>query len=223
MVQKSGAIHSFASSCNGHHWAKISWISWNIYRWVIIRIISRSAPLPENWSFGHWWRKLPPVMWPLETSSCFPKKLRFFGGEAIELSQNFFLGKTFGCGVETIQWMPNPKWGHSSIKSSKIMLGKNELYGLRPITEPFGSSHPTSMMNFSTNSHGKCPSLGWTSSDLWGRKSDLWKMEEKKCFLNSMCPALVYWLSHPFFIKSWLIISGVQSTLVKDVSSKTIS
>lgn len=111
----------------------------------------------------------------------------------------FFFGKPSDVVAQQTKWMPIKVRTFFSQILLKIMLGKNELYGLRPITEPFGSMHPTINDELLHKiRHGKVhPRL------------DIKRFEGEKVIFedgseesfDAIVACTGYWLSHPFFDK----------------------
>jgi hypothetical protein len=111
----------------------------------------------------------------------------------------FFFGKPSDVIAEQSKWLPVKVRTFFNQILLKIMLGSNELYGLRPVTEPFGSTHPTINDELLHKiRHGKVlPRL------------DIKRFEEKNVVFedgsveefDSIVACTGYWLSHPFFDK----------------------
>ncbi len=111
----------------------------------------------------------------------------------------FFFGKPSDVVAEQTKWMPIKLRTFFNQILLKIMLGNNELYGLRPITEPFGSSHPTINDELLHKiRHGKVLP-----------RMDIKRFEGEKVIFedgreegfDSIVACTGYWLSHPFFDK----------------------
>jgi cation diffusion facilitator CzcD-associated flavoprotein CzcO len=111
----------------------------------------------------------------------------------------FFFGKPTDVIAEQTKWLPLKIRSLFNQILLKIMLGKNELYGLRPITETFGSTHPTINDELLHKiRHGKVkPRL------------DIKRFEDNRVVFedgteeefDSVVACTGYWLSHPFFNK----------------------
>jgi hypothetical protein len=111
----------------------------------------------------------------------------------------FFFGKPSDVVAEQTKWMPIKLRTFFNQILLRLMLGKNELYGLRPITEPFGSSHPTINDELLHKiRHGKVLP-----------RMDIKRFEGEKVIFedgreeefDSIVACTGYWLSHPFFDK----------------------
>lgn len=112
----------------------------------------------------------------------------------------FFFGKPSDKVAEQTKWLPIKVRAFFNQILLKLMLGDNELYGLRPITEPFGSTHPTINDELLHKiRHGKVkPRL------------DIKRLEGKKVIFenglkeeyDTIIACTGYWLTHPFFEKN---------------------
>jgi hypothetical protein len=104
--------------------------------------------------------------------------------------------------AEQTKWLPVKVRSFFNQLLLKIMLGDNKLYGLRPVTEPFGSTHPTINDELLLKiRHGKVkPRL------------DIKRFEGKKVVFedgkaeefDSIVACTGYWLSHPFFDRDFI-------------------
>lgn len=114
----------------------------------------------------------------------------------------FFFGKPSDVVAEQTKWLPVKVRSFFNQLLLKIMLGDNKLYGLRPVTEPFGSTHPTINDELLLKiRHGKVkPRL------------DIKRFEGKKVVFedgkeeeyDSIVACTGYWLSHPFFNRDFI-------------------
>ncbi len=111
----------------------------------------------------------------------------------------FFFGKPSDVVAEQTKWMPIKVRTFFNQILLKLMLGKNELYGLRPITEPFGSTHPTINDELLHKiRHGKVlPKMDIKQFD--GEKVIFEDGKEEE--FDAIVACTGYWLSHPFFDK----------------------
>ena len=130
----------------------------------------------------------------------------------------FFFGKPSDVVAEQTKWMPIKLRTFFNQILLKIMLGKNELYGLRPITEPFGSSHPTINDELLHKiRHGKV--LPRMDIKRFEGEKVIFEDGREEVF-DSIVACTGYWLSHPFFDKELINYSeGPVPIVVKDVSS----
>lgn len=111
----------------------------------------------------------------------------------------FFFGKPSDVVAEQSKWMPIKVRTFFNQILLKIMLGKNELYGLRPITEPFGSSHPTINDELLHKiRHGKV--LPRMDIKRFEGEKVIFEDGREEVF-DSIVACTGYWLSHPFFDK----------------------
>jgi hypothetical protein len=111
----------------------------------------------------------------------------------------FFFGKPSDVVAEQTKWMPIKLRTFFNQILLKIMLGKNELYGLRPITEPFGSSHPTINDELLHKiRHGKV--LPRMDIKRFEGEKVIFEDGREEVF-DSIVACTGYWLSHPFFDK----------------------
>jgi hypothetical protein len=111
----------------------------------------------------------------------------------------FFFGKPSDVVAEQSKWMPIKVRTFFNQILLKIMLGKNELYGLRPITEPFGSSHPTINDELLHKiRHGKV--LPRMDIKRFEGEKVIFEDGREEVF-DSIVSCTGYWLSHPFFDK----------------------
>jgi hypothetical protein len=111
----------------------------------------------------------------------------------------FFFGKPSDVVAEGTKWLPIKVRTFLNQILLKIMLGDNKLYGLRPITEPFGSTHPTINDELLHKiRHGKVlPRLDIKRFD--GKKVVFEDGKEEE--FDAIVACTGYWLSHPFFEK----------------------
>ncbi len=119
-----------------------------------------------------------------------------------QIVPKFFFGKPSDVVAEKTKWLPLKVRTFFNQILLKIMLGDNKLYGLRPITEPFGSTHPTINDELLHKiRHGKvAPRL------------DIKRFEGKKVIFedgkeeefDSIVACTGYWLSHPFFDRDFI-------------------
>lgn len=109
----------------------------------------------------------------------------------------FFFGKPSDVVAEQTKWLPIKIRTFFNQLLLKIMLGKNEMYGLRPVTEPFGSTHPTINDELLHKiRHGKVkPRLDIKRFE--GNKVVFEDGKEEE--YDSIVACTGYWLSHPFF------------------------
>lgn len=109
----------------------------------------------------------------------------------------FFFGKPSDVVAEQTKWLPIKIRTFFNQILLKIMLGKNEMYGLRPVTEPFGSTHPTINDELLHKiRHGKVkPRLDIKRFE--GNKVVFEDGKEEE--YDSIVACTGYWLSHPFF------------------------
>lgn len=118
----------------------------------------------------------------------------------------FFFGKPSDKVAEQTKWLPVKVRGFFNQLLLKVMLGDNKAYGLRPITEPFGATHPTINDELLHKiRHGKVkPRLDITRFE--GKKVifEDGKSEE----YDSIIACTGYWLSHPFFDKNFIDYSS---------------
>jgi hypothetical protein len=111
----------------------------------------------------------------------------------------FFFGKPSDVVAEQSKWMPIKVRTFFNQILLKIMLGKNELYGLRPITEPFGSSHLTINDELLHKiRHGKV--LPRMDIKRFEGEKVIFEDGREEVF-DSIVACTGYWLSHPFFDK----------------------
>ncbi len=118
----------------------------------------------------------------------------------------FFFGKPSDKVAEQTKWLPVKVRGFFNQLLLKVMLGDNKAYGLRPITEPFGATHPTINDELLHKiRHGKVkPRL------------DIKRFEGKKVIFedgkteeyDSIIACTGYWLTHPFFEKDFIDYSS---------------
>ena len=118
----------------------------------------------------------------------------------------FFFGKPSDKVAEQTKWLPVKVRGFFNQLLLKVMLGDNKAYGLRPITEPFGATHPTINDELLHKiRHGKVkPRL------------DIKRFEGKKVIFedgkteeyDSVIACTGYWLTHPFFDKNFIDYSS---------------
>jgi cation diffusion facilitator CzcD-associated flavoprotein CzcO len=111
----------------------------------------------------------------------------------------FFFGRPTDIIAEQTNWLPIKVRSLFNQILLKIMIGKNELYGLRPINEPFGATHPTINDELLHKiRHGKVkPRLDIKRFDGLKVIFEGGKEEE----FDSVVACTGYWLSHPFFDK----------------------
>ena len=118
----------------------------------------------------------------------------------------FFFGKPSDKVAEQTKWLPVKIRGFFNQLLLKVMLGDNNAYGLRPITEPFGATHPTINDELLHKiRHGKVkPRLDIKQFD--GKKVifEDGKTEE----YDSIIACTGYWLTHPFFEKDFIDYSS---------------
>jgi len=109
----------------------------------------------------------------------------------------FFFGQPSDVIAERTKWLPIKVRTFFNQILLKIMLGSNELYGLRPITEPFGSTHPTINDELLHKiRHGKVlPRLDIERFEGKQVVFEDGKVEE----FDAIVACTGYWLSHPFF------------------------
>ncbi|MEP0710518.1 MAG: monooxygenase, partial [Algoriphagus sp.] len=111
----------------------------------------------------------------------------------------FFFGKPSDVVAERTKWLPLKVRSFFNQILLNVMLGDNKLYGLRPVTEPFGSVHPTINDELLHKiRHGKVlPKLDIERFE--GRKVVFEDGSEEE--FDSIVACTGYWLSHPFFDK----------------------
>ncbi|MFN3759874.1 MAG: flavin-containing monooxygenase [Algoriphagus aquaeductus] len=118
----------------------------------------------------------------------------------------FFFGKPSDKVAEQSKWLPIKIRGFFNQLLLKVMLGDNKAYGLRPVTEPFGATHPTINDELLHKiRHGKVkPRLDIRRFD--GNKVifEDGKAEE----YDTVIACTGYWLSHPFFDKEFIDYSS---------------
>jgi hypothetical protein len=118
----------------------------------------------------------------------------------------FFFGKPSDKVAEQTKWLPLKIRGFFNQLLLKVMLGGNEAYGLRPVTEPFGATHPTINDELLHKiRHGKVkPRMD--ISRFNGKKVvfEDGRTDEYDCIIA--CTG--YWLSHPFFEKDFIDYSS---------------
>ncbi|PZX61035.1 cation diffusion facilitator CzcD-associated flavoprotein CzcO [Algoriphagus ratkowskyi] len=133
----------------------------------------------------------------------------------------FFFGKPTDVVAEGTKWLPIKIRTLFSQILLRIMLGDNKLYGLRPITNNFGSLHPTINDELLHKiRHGKVkPRL------------DIKRFEGKKVIFedgkeeefDTIVACTGYWLSHPFFDKNLINYSDGPVPLWLKMFHPTIS
>ncbi len=118
----------------------------------------------------------------------------------------FFFGKPSDKVAEQTKWLPVKVRGFFNQLLLKVMLGDNKAYGLRPITEPFGATHPTINDELLHKiRHGKVkPRLDIKRFEGKNVIFEDGKTEE----YDSIIACTGYWLSHPFFDKNFIDYSS---------------
>ncbi len=116
-----------------------------------------------------------------------------------QIVPKFFFGKPSDVVAEQSKWLPIKIRTFFNKILLKVMLGDNKLYGLRPITEPFGATHPTINDELLHKlRHGKVkPKL---DIKRFEGKNVIFEDDSKEEY-DAIVACTGYWLSHPFFDK----------------------
>jgi Predicted flavoprotein involved in K+ transport len=118
----------------------------------------------------------------------------------------FIFGKPSDKVAEQSKWIPPRLRMFLNSILLRIIIGKNEAYGLRPPTEHFGATHPTINDELLHKiRHGKVKP-----------RMDIKKFEGKKVVFedgkeeeyDTIIACTGYWLSHPFFDKDFIDYSS---------------
>ena len=122
------------------------------------------------------------------------------------IAPKFFFGKPSDVVAEGTKWLPLKLRTFFNQILLRLYWGDYKKYGLRPITDPFGSTHPTINDElFHKIRHGKVkPRMDIRRFD--GKKVTFedGKTEE----FDSIIACTGYWLSHPFFDKNLIDYSS---------------
>lgn len=118
------------------------------------------------------------------------------------IAPKFFFGKPSDKVAEGTKWMPIKVRSFFNELLLKFFWGKYEDYGLRPIKEPFGATHPTINDELLHKiRHGKvAPRMDIERFDGNQVIFEDGKTEE----FDSIIACTGYWLSHPFFDKDFI-------------------
>lgn len=119
-----------------------------------------------------------------------------------QIVPKFFFGKPSDKIAEQSKWLPIKIRGFFNKILLKVMLGENSQYGLRPVTGPFGATHPTINDELLHKiRHGKVkPRLDIKRFDGKQVLFEDGKTEE----YDTVIACTGYWLSHPFFDKNFI-------------------
>lgn len=118
------------------------------------------------------------------------------------IAPKFFLGKPSDKVAEGTKWLPLKIRAFFNQILLKTFWGDHKNYGLRPIKEPFGATHPTINDELLHKiRHGKVqPRL-----DIKRFEGNQVEFEDgKKEEYDSVIACTGYWLSHPFFDKDFI-------------------
>ncbi|MFC3880972.1 flavin-containing monooxygenase [Algoriphagus namhaensis] len=199
---ESKEIFTDLAVCNGHHWKP--------------RYPDYPGTFTGEFLHSHHFKKAAPFEGKrvlvigggnsacdvaVETSRV-SKKTAISWRRGYRIVPKFFFGKPSDKVAEQTKWLP--VWLRMRLNQVllKIMIGDNEAYGLRPVTEPFGATHPTINDELLHKiRHGKVkPRMDIERFD--GKKVifEDGKTEE----FDSIVACTGYWLSHPFFEKDFI-------------------
>ena len=199
--RKNGETHTETFThlvvCNGHHWKP--------------RYPEYPGEFSGDFLHSHNYKKAAPFAGKkvlvigggnsacdvaVETSRV-SKKTDISWRRGYRIVPKFFFGKPSDVVAEKTKWLPIKLRTFFNQILLKIMLGTNEMYGLRPITEPFGATHPTINDELLHKiRHGKVnPKLDIKRFE--GKKVIFENDEEEE--YDSIVACTGYWLSHPFF------------------------
>lgn len=119
-----------------------------------------------------------------------------------QIVPKFFFGKPSDKIAEQSKWLPIKVRGFFNKILLKVMLGDNSQYGLRPVTGPFGATHPTINDELLHKiRHGKVmPRL---DIERFEGKQVIFE-DGKKEEYDTVIACTGYWLSHPFFDKDFI-------------------
>lgn len=119
-----------------------------------------------------------------------------------QIVPKFFFGKPSDKIAEQSKWLPIKVRGFFNKILLKVMLGDNSQYGLRPVTGPFGATHPTINDELLHKiRHGKVmPRL---DIKRFEGKQVIFE-DGKKEEYDTVIACTGYWLSHPFFDKDFI-------------------
>ena len=119
-----------------------------------------------------------------------------------QIVPKFFFGKPSDKIAEQSKWLPVKVRGFFNNILLKILGGSNRDYGLRPVTGPFGATHPTINDELLHKiRHGKVkPRL---DIKRFEGKQVIFEDGKKEEF-DTIIACTGYWLSHPFFDKDFI-------------------
>jgi hypothetical protein len=119
-----------------------------------------------------------------------------------QIVPKFFFGQPSDKFAETSKWLPIKIRGFFNKILLRIMIGDNSQYGLRPLTGPFGSTHPTINDELLHKiRHGKVK----TRLDIKRFEGNQVVFEDGKIEeYDTVIACTGYWLSHPFFDKDFI-------------------
>lgn len=119
-----------------------------------------------------------------------------------QIVPKFFFGQPSDKFAETSKWLPIKIRGFFNKILLRIMIGDNSQYGLRPLSGPFGATHPTINDELLHKiRHGKVkPRLDIKRFEGNQVIFEDGKIEE----YDTIIACTGYWLSHPFFDKNFI-------------------
>ncbi|AMQ57344.1 flavin-containing monooxygenase [Algoriphagus sanaruensis] len=122
------------------------------------------------------------------------------------IAPKFFFGKPSDVVAEGTKWLPLKLRTFFNQILLKIYWGDYKKYGLRPITEPFGSTHPTINDELMHKiRHGKVK----PRMDIARFEGNHVVFEDgKKEEYDAVIACTGYWLTHPFFDKDFIDYSS---------------